>query len=219
MRPAEADWLRDRILDSAGESLLAHLVVDAPSDESTAPWEDAAALRARGEPAVLLAHARAFSAVMQGAQLLYNLMLAEQYEAAGFDRVDPQASRYRERMLEWAASLRSHVDIEAWDLDDLIRRVTKIRNSPVNPRSLQFVREWLSLLRTEPLADLPDNAGARILVTNRERQNKGAQARLKNMRRLQAWGGASGAGALTYRWGTVRTILNDIHDGLERTDA
>lgn len=216
LRPEEAGWLRDRILDEASGTVLAHFVIHRPEDDSPAPWLDAAALTLSGEPHELLEHAQTFSTVMHGAQLLYNLMLAEQYESAGFDSIDSSADAYRERLDRWSATLPGAVNVDAWNVEDLFARVAVIRSTPVHPRSAQFVREWLAFLRTTDLARISSDDAARAFITHREKQTKGAQARIGNRRRLQTWGGTSGAGALTFRWPTVRGILLDIHDGLAR---
>lgn len=218
LRAEEAGWLRDRILDEAPGTLLAHFIVHRPEQESSAPWLDAATLTLGREPRELLDHARTFSAVMQGAQLLYNVMLAQQYESAGFDAIDSPADGYRERLMRWSTTVHGVADIEAWNIDDLLARVALVRGTPVHPRSAQFVREWLAFLRKATLANIVDDTAARALITHREKQTKGAQARIGNRRRLQTWGGTSGAGALVFRWPTVRGILLDIHDGLERAD-
>lgn len=216
MTSEEAGWLRERILDEAPNTLLAHLVTHRPEDDSPAPWLDASARQLTGGARELLDHAESFSTIMLGAQLLYNLMLAEQYEAAGFDALDSPTERYRERLERWATTLQGVLDIRSWDIDDLLIRVSVIRGTPVHPRTAQFVREWASLIRTADLPSLIDDGAARRFIARREKQTKGAQARLGNRRRLQTWGGMSGAGALVYRWPTVRGILLDIHSGLAR---
>ena len=216
LRYEEAGWLRERILDEAPGTLLSHFAIHRPSTESSAPWADAASLSATGDARALLGDARSFSAVMHGAQLLYNLMLAEQHEDAGFQADTDRSDRYRSQMAHWAETLPAVVDTETWDLDGLLRRVEIVRGAPIHPRSARFVRDWHVLLRRVPPADVSDHPDARSLIAGREKQNKGPQARLGNIRRLQTWGGGSGAGALVYRWPTVRGILNDIHDGLER---
>lgn len=63
---------------------------------------------------------------------------------------------------------------------------------------------------------LLDDEAAHTLVRQRERIAKGAKARLNNPRRLATWGGASGSARLTFRWATVRGMLDDIHEGLQR---
>lgn len=212
----EAEWLRDRILSGAPQTLMSHLLTDAPSSGSAAPWFDAAALRA-GEPArSRLMHARAFAAVIHGAQLLYNLLIAEEYEQAGFEQVSAPIDEYRDLLAEWASELPTRVDLDTWDLDALLRLVDVERGIPANPATRRFIQAWVALVRAIGPTAVPDSAEARRLVTRRERQHKGAQRRIGNPARLAGWSGASGAGALTYRWSNVRRILLDIHDGLVR---
>ncbi len=222
MRADESAWLRDRILDTASGSYLAHLMQHAPAEASPAPWGDPAAVDASDDVRGLLAHSQAFSAVVHGAQLLYNLMIAEQYEAAGLSAVADPVARYHDALADWAARLPGQVDIRTWSLDELIARVEVDRGVPVHPSTRTFVAAWLELLRDSGAETVPGNDAARRMVQSRERHNKGAQARLGNTRRLGGWGGGSGAGELVFRWPTVRRIVLDIHEGLageEATDA
>lgn len=216
LRHEEAGWLRDRILDEVPGTLLAHFTVTRPETDSPAPWADPAAFSVTGETRALLDHAHAFSTVMHGAQLLYNLMLAEQFEKGGFQPESDRSDRYRNELARWTETRSAVLDVATWDLDDLLRRVDIVRGAPIHPRSARFVREWRDLLRRIPASHVADHSETRDFIAAREKQNKGPQARLGNPRRLQTWGGGSGAGALVFRWPTVRGILNDIHDGLER---
>ncbi|GAA1941581.1 DUF6361 family protein [Microbacterium aoyamense] len=211
----EAEWLRDRILDQAPDTLIAHLAVERPDRESPAPWADAAAIAVSGDAHVMLDDARAFSSLMHGAQLLYNLMLAEEYEAAGYEKLAEPTAGFRDRLDRWSDEL---IDLRSWDLDLLLARVELTRGSPINPQSRRFVRNWRDLL-IEHGSAIADSAELRDFMARRERQHKGAQARLGNRARLATWGGSSGAGALVFRWPQVRGILLDIHDGLARRDG
>lgn len=217
LRPDEAAWLRDRILGEAPGTLLAHLAVERPAPESPAPWADPAAVGVGGDSRRLLDDARSFSMLMHGAQLLYNLLLAEEYTHAGYDRLSDPAGGFQDRLARWADDLETMVDLRTWDLDALLARVELTRGSPININSRRFVRGWRDLLLEAGPTSIFDNDGARTFMTTRERQHKGAQARLGNRARLATWGGSSGSGALVYRWPQVRGILLDIHDGLERT--
>jgi hypothetical protein len=216
LQPDEAGWLRDRILDEAPGTLIAHLVVEPPTRESPAPWADAAALNVTGDARRMLTDARAFSALMHGAQLLYNLMLAEEYELAGYDRIPDPADGFRDRVQRWAEALPSMVDLSAWDLDALLQRAELLRGAPLNLHSRRFVQGWRDRVASRGAEALIDSVEARDFMARRERQHKGAQARLGNQARLASWGGSSGAGALVYRWPQVRGVLLDIHDGLQR---
>lgn len=219
LQPDEAAWLRDRILDAAPGSYLAHLTQHPPDPSSPSPWGDPASESAGAEVRLLLDHARAFSAAVHGAQLLYNLMIAEEYEQTSLQRVDNPVTRYRDELDEWAARLPTAIDIQAWHFDELVARIEVDRGSPIHPSTRRFVTEWLGVLRAGAPTTLAENDRARHLIRTREKRNKGAQARLGNPRRLATWGGGSGAGALVFRWPTVRTILIDIHDGLARREA
>jgi hypothetical protein len=212
----ESEWLRERILQETQGTLLAHFMIHRPSVDSSAPWTDESSFSVEGDTRAILDHARSFSSVMHGAQLLYNLMLAEQYDQGGFQDGSDRAAPYRNELDRWAETLPSVVDVSTWDLDDLLHRVQVVRGTPIHPRSARFVEGWHGLLQRVPLHEVADHPDTRGFITAREKQNKGPQARLGNPRRLQTWGGGSGAGALTYRWSNVRSILNDIHDGLDR---
>lgn len=215
----EAGWLRDRILNEAPGTLFAHFAIGQPSRESFAPWADPAIHGLGGDATQVLSDARAFSALMHGAQLIYNLLLAEEYEDAGYDRVTEPASRFREQVAEWGAELPSLVDLNTWNLDGMLARVELVRGTPIHFKTRAFVRDWFSLVQQSNPAALADHEAARSFMERREREHKGAQARIGNRARLASWGGSSGAGALVYRWPQVRGILLDIRDGLQRENG
>jgi hypothetical protein len=85
LRPDAARWLQERMLTAAAGTLLAHLLGprQRPENDSAAPWEDSAALRAPEQVASLLQHGKRFSMEIHGAALLYNLLVAQRYESAG----------------------------------------------------------------------------------------------------------------------------------------
>lgn len=209
LTPEEASWLRDRVLEHAPGTMVAHLVQHRPDDDSTAPWHDAAATRAPQRAATVMHHAQHFATILHGAQLLYNLLLAEEANRAEL-RDD-----YRDRLAGWPAELAAGYD--EWRLDDLLAVLRKERGSrlPVAPAAQRFVQNWTVLVqRSDPhsLADLPE---ARAMIREREKI-KGAKTRLGNPRRLETWKGASGTALLTFRWATVRQFTRDIHEGLAR---
>ncbi len=77
---AEAGFLRDRILERAPGTVMAHLVTAgvSPDRDSATPWADPATDGLLPAAAELLRLAETFSVVAHGAALLYNLMLAEE---------------------------------------------------------------------------------------------------------------------------------------------
>jgi hypothetical protein len=218
MPRGEAGWLRDRMLTSSPGTLLEYALEHRPDAGSEVPWEDSALTMAEGERAKVLDDARRFSVCMNGASLVYNLLLAEVYEHEGFDRVKNPVDDYRARLSQWAEQPGLAEDISTLDSDAFWCPVLE-QNPNVNVRSRRFIDKWLDLLRDADLGELADNENVRSFIREREREHKRAQARLDNKRLLQAWLGASGSRPLVYRWTQIRQILHDIHDGLERADA
>ena len=121
LRWKDADYLRDRIQARHPESLLALLAgrADEVDLKANRPWElihlaDSPVLRDQ------LLDARLFAVCMQGAALLYNLMLSE------LRRRDDWIERYRGKLDTWAddvEALRSA--LANWELDGVWRVVTE----------------------------------------------------------------------------------------------
>ena len=96
----EATYLQERIMALAPGTLLAFLVDQGRAGETAAfPWDhplfQSFPARVREE----LHHARNFSETIEGASLLYNLMLAEKKEDAG------RCDDYRKRFAEWSRQI------------------------------------------------------------------------------------------------------------------
>jgi hypothetical protein len=78
-----------------------------------------------------------------------------------------------------------------------------------------FVDSWIDhALQNGKLANVARDRVAQSLVAAREEQVKRARKRLGNPRALERWNEASGAGQIDYRWFRVKTIANDIRQGL-----
>ena len=211
----EAVWLAEQITKTAGDTLLAHLLTAAsmPDQDSPAAWADSACATASTLIREQLAHARLFSLGMHGAALLYNLLVGQQYEAAGHTRVDQPVADYRERLSIWAQECADAApQLASWDRQrmwDLVLRA----NSRVGPATRLFVDTWLDAVVAGPQPDIAEQSRLRDLVSSREQKQKKAQSRLTNERLLRTWSGASGSARLTFRWPEVRGIVTDIREG------
>lgn len=211
----EAAWLKDQIVRATEGTLLAHLLErgELLTDAASAPW-----LAAPESEFEELHHARLFSGVMQGAALLYNLLIAERYASAGLEEEgEDGVGEYEEQLQKWHEELLGSIgaDLASWDIDRMWQ-ITKRSNPNIQRTTEKFVNRWINGLRaTDSVAD---HKALRALVDQRERR-KGAQSRLKNEKMLAAWSGASGTGRLNYRWGTVKVIINDIIRGLDDAGA
>ena len=162
----------------------------------------------------MLHQASRFSLTMHGAALLYNLLVAERYEAMGYTRVEQPEAYYREALDTWADDIRNNAgELQRWDREALWRHVLDR-----NPRILQptqlFVKTWTAAVLDGTALTCADSPQLRQLVSERERRIKKGQSRLVNDKLLGAWAGESGAGLLTFRWGQVRRMVTDIQQGL-----
>lgn len=219
LRREDADYLSEAIIRSKPESLLAHLIAHRP-----ATWTDVASAPVSAwDPQIrdtlperlkdLVDRAQKFSESVLGANLLYNLLVAE--EAAGAEsgsEEDETVQKYRDRLSAWSDKAeRSPV---VTDEDRLaIWEMVLGMNRRLNTSTRTFLNTWFD---ASPRSQSPaDDTTLRDLVRGRERQVKGARARLGNRRALDAWGGASGAEQLEFRWSYAKSHLQDIYDGLE----
>ncbi len=215
---AEADWLKDRILETTPTSLLAHYITIGaePDAAASTPWEDPAAGGAHGDLGRVVGEARRFSVSMHGAALLYNVMVAERCAQLGRTDLDDAFDGHRERFDEWVAGLGDpSLGLERWDLVEFWRWVAA-RGGSVRPHQHGFITAWIEAIRTASDIDQGDPT-LRRLVRRQERDQKRQQARLTNDGLARRWGGASGDHQLDYRWPQARRQLTDIMDGLART--
>lgn len=212
----EASWLRERMVQAEPQSLLAHLLFERPRADSNYLWNDPAVRAAPRQQLDLVELAETFSLVVHGAQLLYNLLLAEQYREYGFDDESHYKDLYITLLDEWATEIRRVSALDRWNLPALTTAVSEIRMAPVNHLTARFVDVWAAVVTDEGPEHIAESNIARTLVADRERRMKRKQARLKNPKRIEHWNHASGADRLSFRWTQIRQIILDVHDGLDR---
>lgn len=209
LRPVEAEFLRERILYNAPQSLYRHLVEDSGfRGEEAFPWEYARLGELSAGLREQIAHARNFSEAIRGAPLLYNLMLAELC-----DREAAVAS-YRARIKEWKNEIDAREsELAGWN-HNRFWQIVAAAGGRVSPATRSFVESWLALLEGQRAANLMKSPAARTLIHERERQLKRGQARLDNQRARELWRGDSGTAQMTYRWEIASRTAVDILDGL-----
>lgn len=219
----EASWLSERMLGTASfggtqrPNLLAgavvHLKRGGTSDDLAAEWGGPGVPEGTGdEIARLVWHAERFSHAIEGASLLYNLVLCEKRDDAGIEASDgsTDADTYRDALAEWAGRAGA-VQLPDWSdgLGDLWAILHQYE-SAVPSSARDFVKEWSELLATSKLGDLADDEDARRLICDRELAHKRGQSRFRNDKRLRSFTGNAGTGALVFRWPTVRSFLQEI---------
>ncbi|WP_254547380.1 DUF6361 family protein [Halomarina pelagica] len=209
LRPVDAEYLQDKILQSVSDSMLAEVLYIGHLDaDPEFPWEYPYLGQLSEDVREILAHARNFSEVMHGAALLYNLMLAQKSDD------EELVDKYTSRLEEWARIVDSRrTAFNTWDIDRFWNIVSRA-SATTPPGMRQFVERWIDLATESPHTVSAD-ADARQLISDRERRLKRGRARLHDARALEQWGGEAGAQQLNYRWSSAKTHLTDIFAGLE----
>lgn len=212
---AEAMYLMERVQRCARDSVLAYLLNrnEAPPEVAFV-WQHPELATFPKALRETLSHAQAFSEYMHGANLLYNLMLAE------LKGDEARVSHYADRLTAWQQwPLVSGDDLTSWDRKTFWNAV-RMAGGLVPPRTSTFVDRWIDLVQSGKGAIVAELPAARTLVGARERELKGAHSRLDNVQALAMWKGAAGAAQLDYRWGSIaRQIVVDIYDGMQQHDA
>ena len=201
----EAEFLRDAIVTSCPETLLAWLAREGRAGRADLPWEHPDLARFPGRDRALLQQARLFSLVMLGAAIVYNLALAK------LDGRRELEDEHRAHLGQWASELGS-AGVSAWLLDELWA-VTADSRHTVTPGARRFVERWVGMVKRDPYR-LADDPAAYTLVAQREQKLKRGHSRFRNARAREQWSGRAGLRQMTYRWDTVRSFLDDLHRGL-----
>ncbi|MBD2451419.1 hypothetical protein H6G76_30710 [Nostoc sp. FACHB-152] len=211
----EADYLAERIITQQPNSLLAFLVNRRQQFFSVDfVWEHPLYDEFPTHIQQQLHHARNFSETIQGAALLYNLMLAEQKTA------ETLIEEYQQKLRHWADRLAKRQKyLRDWDWQKL-PEIVAVNGVTISYLTQNFIKRWLNFaLKTEVAQTIATHQEARRLIQEREIALKGSQARLSNPRALELWNGGSGIAQLDYRWGTTQKILGDILSAFaEETD-
>lgn len=210
----EADYLRERIVTSLPGTLLAYLVeYGRPAAPTRFPWQHPQYGEFPQAQQIELQHARNFSEVIHGASLLYNLMLAEQWEALGIGQ--HLVELYASDLADWAGTLtQRRTELAKWDWHHQFWDLVYESNPRVPYLTRHFIQEWFALvLASGGAATIADNPQARQLISDRESRLKRRLARLHNPRALELWSGVSGAAQLNFRWNVVQTLIGDMLRG------
>jgi hypothetical protein len=202
----EGIYLRERILASSSQSLLAFLVDRGElAQDTTFPWEHHQFNQFPVPIRTQLEHARNFSEIFHAAALLYNLMLAQA------KKIDKEIDNYSSRLEEWSEKITARsAYLLRWNRAEFWA-VVETGNHKVPQPTRDFVNKWIDrVLSQEDLFGIGDSSPFRSLIHERERQLKKNLARLSNHRSLELWNGEAGTRPIDYRWGNAQIIVRDI---------
>ena len=210
----EAEWLAERIAETAGDSMLGYMLSHRlqPLADAEAPSEDPADAHLPAELKAIVEHGRLFSLTIHGALLLYNLLLARRADQLGYEAGD-LTGHYEDALRAWWAETSDDAGVQQWDRHAFWQIVQRAHRN-ISPLTVNRVNAWLDRISDGSAEKAATDAGLSSLVASRERRLKGPKSRLVNDRLLANWSGGSGTGRLVYRWGTVQNQLADVFSGL-----
>jgi hypothetical protein len=211
LRLEEAQFLRDLVQARCAGTALASL---AAADVGPAGdfWEEAALVdSAPTGVQTVVELARRFSLHVEGAPLLYNLMLAESRFSLKKDEADEdRIAGYRDEFGAWAAR---EAASSPFDVSSLWTFIAS-RGGRVAPRQRAFVELWTNQINAVGAGALLEDRTVRDAIRARELQLKTHRSRFANRGRLLSWSGRVGVGRMDFRWFRVRQLMTDLHAGL-----
>lgn len=219
----EACYLKERVLARWPNTMLAYLVdSDMLSESVHFPWDHPICPDLPESLREKIFHARNFSETINGAALLYNLMLAEKAKESGLQDYEGMVSYFEDELAIWADHIQSRRDeLDRWDYKGRFWEIVSHQGARPTGRTLQFIKEWLQMALSPTRArKIAEDDHARKLIYERERQLKRNLARLDNPEALARWSRDANqrmAGQLRYRWRPAETIISDILLGLRRS--
>jgi hypothetical protein len=215
LRADEADFLRARLknacIDQAGRgheyNLFGTFSRYRRKTLVRAAWEHPKVADLRPSARDLLMLGAAFSRIMYGAVILYNVCVSRLLE--GRENATQILDNHLASFGVWADTLNPA------DVDLLTRRISELSlfgsmtRHRIDEKAIAFVTRWTRYCQ-EPSKILGDQAANR-LVSDREvfLKSAGGTSRIRSQKARERWGGESG-GAMDYRWFTARSCLNDL---------
>lgn len=217
LRAEEAQVLVDHIRRHHPGTLLAVLCgTPAAAEAADYPWE----LPTDGLPdhlVELLRHARCFSELTLGPQLVYNVLLARKareefgWETHGLE--EDQLSQLE----TWGLLLSDrHEELRTW-VENLPDFWHVLAGHGVSPQTQDFVTAVVGHAVADPLGFANDSVVHRRILY-RELQLKSKRARLAHRAALENWSQAAFGGQLSYRWPITKSYLADIAKALREGD-
>ncbi len=211
LSPDEARFLRERVVLSHPDSLLAHILqtgVGVDVYSAAYPWYHPTALTAPASARNWLNDARLLSLVHQGAVLLYNLMLARKLDD------EDNVNVFTRDLAAWTESIASAgPDLERWDRIFMWERLLRA-NPRLRPATREFAGRWYELALMQTGGSIADSTEAQRLIQQREHVLKGARARLTYAEARDRRRGFPTPAPLEFRWTQVQRITSDIMSAL-----
>lgn len=209
LRADEAEFLVDRIKQSQPGTLLAVLSAAPEVDiDVEYPWLVEADVFT-GRLADALHHARCFSELSLGPQLVYGLLVALKARADLGWKTKQLRNDTRKRLKQWSQTVGNRrATLQPWVNDPSGFREL-LADYRIAASALDFWHRMARLAVDDP-AGFAENSEVHQLIRDRERRLKSRRARLTHRSALENLGLVSPAEQLDYRWGITKAYLTDL---------
>ena len=209
LRPDEVQVLVDCIRRHHPGTLLAVLcTTPGAAADAEYPWD----LPTHGVPdrlVELLRHARCFSELTVGPQLVYNVLLAREARAEfGWDTHELEAGQ-RDQLHDWRQLIGDrHEELRSW-VQNLPEFWRVLAGYGISSVTQAFVKDVVRRAVADP-AGFANDPVIHGRIRDREIRLKANRARLAHRAALENWNQAPVGGQLNYRWPTTKIYLADM---------
>ncbi len=216
--PGEAQVLVDHIRRKHPGTLLAVLSATPEVAADVAyPWELPEQTKRAMPPRLvdILWHARNFSELTLGPQIVYNAMLARRARVELGWETDELETEITESLAIWTEGMAERLDdIRSWAAD-LPEFWAVLNGYSVGPAVREFVAAMVKRIANNP-ETFADDRYVHSRIRARELRLKSARARLTHRSALENWNRRLvGGRPFDFRWEITRRYLSDIAVGLE----
>lgn len=211
----EAGFLKARLTEVHKDTCLGFLAkryIAKEAKNTNFPWEyfESSELNSLDKPnkniARVLMHAKLFSYLMQGANLLYYYLLAKEKKDEGHQ------NKLQKKLSAWLEE-ETKKDFDNWALDEFFSCIEKgqTRYKIAKPQR-DFVTSWFDTVKkSSSFEDLLEDDGN--IIREREIAKKGLRSRFIDKSALDRWKGGEPT-PLSYRWAVIKRYMDDLHKGL-----
>jgi hypothetical protein len=207
----EASFLIDQIRQAQPRSLLAAAcAMPNLSSQAQWPWEIDSSLLT-DHLAEALEHARNFSILTVGPQVLYNLMIAERARKELGWQVDEVIEKTSEDLRDWVELIESdHERFHSWvgNLPDFWA-ILVAEGGNLRGKMIDFIKVIFDASVSDP-RHFASNPTVRENIRIREADIKGPGARLVSHTALAAWNLQPFGSQFSYRWPACVSFLQDL---------
>ncbi len=210
----EAQVLVDLIRRHHPGTLLAVLCgMPTTAEAAEYPWQ----LPTVGMPdrlVELLRHARCFSELTIGPQLVYNVLLARKARDELRWDTDELEEKQLSDLVAWGQLINDrYEDLRSW-VEDLPQFWHVMAGHGVNGRTQDFVTAVVKSAIANPV-DFANDSVVQGHIYDRELQIKTNRARLAHRSALESWSQTPAGGQFNYRWPITKSYLADIAKALK----